>query len=1126
MKPINKPNDSLTHAIPVSDLERILAEYTSRVDGYISQLKQLYRDSNQSITPHLKKKIELFNQIYFGALPALPVYLIYQTNVIYDQGEINFLNFLLDHGLDHTVVRPYISVLYEKVCAKNELNLLKWLLERCHFMIENSPDSPHPIRYVATDFHSAIHTYILENITAYNEARDTPLILAIRHDCPLLFEWLVFNKQYDVHATNNKGMTPLMVAIEHDRAELFLYLLVVANHFEFIDKRKTGAFQAAIYYKRTEFLCTLIQEVELKNLSLLETTNWLGYNVLHWALLHPQIDSFDLTPLLDPLAHLVRDPLGRNLAVFACVNKYCAKAEEFINRYQLDIHEVSQDGMNALHHCIVEGALESAKWLINKKKFQLDAKTTQGDTPLILAAKHNQIAFVSYFLFDLKCGHLQDVNNQGKHVGHYLAEKNAHELLKKIFSKQHQVNLLLPDLQGNTMLDIALEHGRSHDQTVAICLKYTQFTSAIAASLKQFPALLDFFCVSKFHQKGSWVMNEQTPLHLACLHAEQPVIQTLVLTHGLNVNAPNKAGESPLYLMIKNKLTEKAIWFQETFTPKLSKLDASASSLLYVACEEEDICLVQWCLERSGLSLLKPGKNGLNALDIGLIKQNKVVVQLLWDKLIESQRNIYIANLIKENKSSQLAFLIEQGFYRPPREKISKPVSTVTPPMTTDSRVVVEQPKTLDCDRDLLLNAIDKGLLNYLKELKHHPEHDALIKTCAEELLIRSIKKNHPGVFNHLLRLPPIKEVVHLYSNIALLMARELGNNPVVESLLRISDVQKTVVINNNVESQIIPTAKTEYKLNPNASEWNEKPKCYTHNPRLKKLLDIIFENFRQSKCDGYLYGSSNYKIYPSDFDILLPNILSHEDKNNVHNLLLQFIQQGGQITAIHPVTGEYGYRKKNRHVIPMDWMDFKIEFLVSEKSHTEHGKILDFTIGAIYFDLKTQRTYPISGIYSAFDVSQRRIHTISDPIDNFSQDLSLIFRAARLIAAEGFYLSFECEHAIRAIFSGHDNPFILNMNPDKLNQQLTLLFNSGYAEQNIETLYGLGVLPKLIDCLYLRADPLAHYFADLLSPFYNKYLIESSPNIYMVVQPFQFFSTEPVQNTPDFSSNGIIKKP
>jgi len=263
------------------------------------------------------------------------------------------------------------------------------------------------------------------------------------------------------------------------------------------------------------------------------------------------------------------------------------------------------------------------------------------------------------------------------------------------------------------------------------------------------------------------------------------------------------------------------------------------------------------------------------------------------------------------------------------------------------------------------------------------------------------------------------------------------------------TDPNVVLAVHNDIE----PT-----RIKNNVCQTVRLPKCYANNELIRNLINQMSENFSRSLCEGYLFGSVHYKTatLPNDFDVLLPNIKSDDDRKNVDDLMKQFELQGGVVTAMDGATGARGYKTGNRYVIPMRWKNWNIDFNVSDQDYDEHAQILDFTVGALYFNLRQKQMYHLPTLNSLRDVDRKRIHTISEPRISFERDPAQIFRAVRLIALEGFYLSKECDDAIQTVFSGDKNAF-RNMKLGKLYQQLCLLCSQDHERKNMDTLHRLG---------------------------------------------------------------------
>jgi|GEM_PF-2207071 len=243
-------------------------------------------------------------------------------------------------------------------------------------------------------------------------------------------------------------------------------------------------------------------------------------------------------------------------------------------------------------------------------------------------------------------------------------------------------------------------------------------------------------------------------------------------------------------------------------------------------------------------------------------------------------------------------------------------------------------------------------------------------------------------------------------------------------------------------------------------------PKCYETNPRLRILLEQFSDALIACNIDGYLFGSSNYKQNPGDFDILIPNISTDAGKERLMQLI-QMIESQGGVALRDKISGELGYKKPNRYVIPLTWQDWKTDLIIEAGDFIEHAKRLDYTIGALYYSLRTSKMYCMKGFSSLTDVDDKTLRTIDDPYVSFKRDPSSIFRGIRLCALENFTFSPECLAAMHAIFVDERNNIFMSMNHGKLCQQLNLMFATPEETQLLHQFKALHLLPKLSQCIH-----------------------------------------------------------
>ena len=322
------------------------------------------------------------------------------------------------------------------------------------------------------------------------------------------------------------------------------------------------------------------------------------------------------------------------------------------------------------------------------------------------------------------------------------------------------------------------------------------------------------------------------------------------------------------------------------------------------------------------------------------------------------------------------------------------------------------------------------------------------------------------------------------------------------QPLDRILEIQES----SPASEQHIPTASVAIspKLNPVAQPWIGQPSSYRNNPELKIMFQKLNLLFKESICEGWVYGSAITDNQPGDIDILLSGVKSAEDMSHVNRLITQMIGYGAVVTSYTELS--YGYAKNNRHIIPMLWDGYKIEFSLFEKSYIEHAQKLDFTVRALYFNLKTLRLLAIDGIPALFDLEKGVIQTITPAAISLREDPIRVLRAVRLIS-KGLGLSDECRTVIGEMFSGDDNPFAM-INRNKLSYHLSVLLEPRYVQNSIDILHRLGLFFKLFECFHRDYIEDEKFFLckQVLFSYYSKFTAGQTVPV-MTQTPSRFFS-------------------
>lgn len=265
------------------------------------------------------------------------------------------------------------------------------------------------------------------------------------------------------------------------------------------------------------------------------------------------------------------------------------------------------------------------------------------------------------------------------------------------------------------------------------------------------------------------------------------------------------------------------------------------------------------------------------------------------------------------------------------------------------------------------------------------------------------------------------------------------------------------------------PNSSPAFNLSSNEEDlfWDITPACFkdpdgqtTKFHRAAMVLSQLCEN--EPGCKAYLYGSAIYKENPGDLDILIPeraNAFANQSK-----LVNGIVTLGGYVKA--------HYFKKNRHTVNVSFNGVDIDIIYSPgTSLKKHAESLDFTIGAIYFDLKNFKMCQPEHPEYLGHLESKELVAISSAEEMIENDPTVILRAARILATTDYKLS---QTALKAIIHKMaEKNLFLALNIDRLwlsIKKIFLISNAGEAFDVLDN--QLGIFEALFDATNtLRAN-------------------------------------------------------
>ncbi|KAK4418352.1 Tetratricopeptide repeat protein 31 [Sesamum alatum] len=220
----------------------------------------------------------------------------------------------------------------------------------------------------------------------------------------------------------------------------------------------------------------------------------------------------------------------------------CQNAEVFRNMCEM---VKDKEGRTALHCAAEAGKTQICKYLVEKLKVEMNAKTGQGDTPLLLAVMAEQLPTANYLIkhgADVKAS-----DSKGMTALHYAAETGHKKFMQLLISQGAEVEA---DSDYGTPLQRASSRGKK--EAVRILLDHKSNPN-FASPLSMTPVMLSimvhsFECLDMLLKAGAdpnIVSCGITPLAFTASEFEIEFMKFL-LKAGANPNVVGTTGMTPL----------------------------------------------------------------------------------------------------------------------------------------------------------------------------------------------------------------------------------------------------------------------------------------------------------------------------------------------------------------------------------------------------------------------------------------------------------------------------------------------------------------------------------------------------------------------------------------------------
>lgn len=1062
----------------------------------------------------------------------------------------NFKQLIHPPSFPYGPLMAYLYVIYKNMSPDNLINIRYLLSLDNSFLSEVLQYRNKLAKECFKDGNPIFYQFLHEDC-----ALDISHEFALNHSCVFgniaLVKYLVLEKKAEINCEDPYHLNNLMLAVCAGKNEVFEFLL--NNHADVFMSTELGTvLHYAISKNNVIALCRLLKHLRDNALLIENIKDRQGVNLIHSAI--KLKSSQQILKILSTFFDVnIKDDRGYNLLTYSCLSNNIEAADYFAQNYaNLKYETLDVNGCNALHLCSVSAENHAtALWLVESQKVSIQSQINNNDkTALHLAAINNNYnvldALIKYAIRTKNklVVNMQDIKK--RHVGFDLLEKPLMHRFLKMLIHDTDLDLLQKDCSDKSFLEYVIEY--KEFSIFRDCLIKTQScnkkqkrkVSAVITKPNLIIQVLDFLILELVEKRDTvdiieehiddWVLNGQTILHLVCLFWPINQIKEYIDKYSPDLSQRNADGQTVISTLLLNGKMDVLLSFIDLYNPRLINIDKQNSSLLHLACELQDMDLVEKCLTKNLLAVQR--RNDFTSpLDISFAKNNHLIFVTLWGSISEIDKLNYFFNsektirqYLQENNLYEIPInfivetiqeevltedLLEMCLKYASEEDyifkyynyllidfVNQTIQTIIQETQTETsllqRNLVKDVKLVEksnCDATLskqdFLAAVIRRDYNFFRDIRDSGIYENILSAMAIELLRESIKTQDQQLTLILLNFSVIEEQSYLNDNCVLNLAKINKQSQVIERLLKVPNVQKHLVRYAQKET-LLPGAFPVCWYNP---------KCQIVILKLSQLL----QKDKYKTINLFNYGSSIFKFNPNDLDLLIPNTRIEIDLM-ISEFIAELCALGAKITVkdSHDIPGYCSPRKNPvRRVIPIDFLNCKLEIVLSTQSIIEHANGLLTTITAAYFNVRELQMFVIPGIKTFEHIQNGILDTVIEPELSFSIDFGRVLRLLLMLAScPGFNLSTRCFNAIFNLFSEDSNLFLSkNYNFTKLHRQLAELFSFEYSYNSIFIMYKLNVLPKLIDFLFIKKDEASRIYGQRLFEWQES-IISSESNL------------------------------
>ena len=333
------------------------------------------------------------------------------------------------------------------------------------------------------------------------------------------------------------------------------------------------------------------------------------------------------------------DIYGNN-SLFYCVLFNSIDCLKILLKYTQNFNFKNKNGYNALHFSVINSNFEMFKILLTK--INVNSKTNNGETSLILSLKHQNID-VLYYLLSYKDVEFNDVENKYSFTAlHYLAYMDDYELYYIIEPYINKFDGNIQDKSGNIFFHYFInslnkKNNKIDSLKIFNVIKKNKFNYNIKNVDGNIVAHL-------FLENNNNVINEF-----------EEILNEMIIHSNLNIQ--NNSGESCFFLLVKQKL-----WIKYFNILENKKLDVfilnNKRENLFKFIDIKDFDLFLTLITKSYINILTKNKdlkiNYLLEVDNKCVdyKKKDECFKLIYERLKNNIFDFTKNNIIKNTMNS------------------------------------------------------------------------------------------------------------------------------------------------------------------------------------------------------------------------------------------------------------------------------------------------------------------------------------------------------------------------------------------------------------------------------------------------------------------------------------------